>query len=544
MEDFFRQYGVKTRLWAQVISCFAVIALISVLMLNTLYNELQTAKQTSTRHLVETAHSIISHYGDQAQSGALTRQQAQQRAKAALEAVRYSDNEYIFILTTDHTMVMHPIKPELNGRDVANNRDPNGLYLFKEMVSVVEREGEGTVEYLWPKSGSSKPVGKISYVKEFAPWDWIVGTGVYVDDIEDTFWSEAASLIVIILVIAVITVLVTIQVLSSIINPLTRIDETIGRLEATSDLTLCVDTSGKDELTHIATGLNSMVSSFRDIAFNTNASVEQLNVATDSLESVANDTKRSMDSQQVEIEQAATAMNEMTTTVTEVAHNVVNTANAASKAHNEAGDGMKLLNTAIEAMNGLASEVEKAANVIHQLGAVSEEIGNVTTVINGIAEQTNLLALNAAIEAARAGEQGRGFAVVADEVRALAQRTKESTESIQKMIEDLQKYSHEAVTVMEEGQVYAHRTVEQAQDADHALKEIVEDISIINDMSAQIATASEEQSAVAEEINRGIINVSEHATTTVKGSSEIADAGSELKALAVALKQQVSKFRV
>ena len=112
------------------------------------------------------------------------------------------------------------------------------------------------------------------------------------------------------------------------------------------------------------------------------------------------------------------------------------------------------------------------------------------------------------------------------------------------MIEDLQKYSHEAVTVMEEGQVYAHRTVEQAQDADHALKEIVEDISIINDMSAQIATASEEQSAVAEEINRGIINVSEHASTTVKGSSEIADAGSELKALAVALKQQVSKFRV
>ena len=229
--------------------------------------------------------------------------------------------------------------------------------------------------------------------------------------------------------------------------------------------------------------------------------------------------------QQIEIEQAATAMNEMTATVSEVAHNVVNTANAAHKAHKEAGEGMALLNIAIEAISGLANEVEKAAAVIHKLGSVSEEIGNVTTVINGIAEQTNLLALNAAIEASRAGEQGRGFAVVADEVRALAQRTKESTESIQGMIEQLQKYSHNAVVVMEEGLVYAERTVEQAQNADHALKEIVEDIAVINEMSTQIATASEEQSAVAEEINRGIITVSAHTSSTVEATQELAQAG-------------------
>ncbi|WP_252371535.1 methyl-accepting chemotaxis protein [Pseudoalteromonas phenolica] len=351
-------------------------------------------------------------------------------------------------------------------------------------------------------------------------------------------------MVVLIIVIAVISIIITVNVLRSIISPLDRIGSTIHRLEETGDLTLAVDTQGKDELTQIALGLNNMLSSFRDIAFNSNASVEQLNVSTHSLESVANDTKQAMANQQIEIEQAATAMNEMTATVSEVAHNVVNTANAAHKAHKEACEGMALLNIAIEAISGLANEVEKAAAVIHKLGLVSEEIGNVTTVINGIAEQTNLLALNAAIEAARAGEQGRGFAVVADEVRALAQRTKESTESIQGMIEQLQKYSHNAVVVMEEGQVYAERTVEQAQNADHALKEIVEDIAVINEMSTQIVTASEEQSAVAEEINRGIITVSDHTSSTVEATQEIAQAGYELKALAVDLQKNVSKFKV
>ena len=420
---------------------------------------------------------------------------------------------------------MHPIKPSLNGTNSAAMKDLNGVYFTREMVSTAARFGEGSVQYMWPKTPNSTPIDKISYVKQFSPWGWVIATGIYIDDVQATFWQEVSTMVVLIIVIAVISIIITVNVLRSIISPLDRIGSTIHRLEETGDLTLAVDTQGKDELTQIALGLNNMLSSFRDIAFNSNASVEQLNVSTHSLESVANDTKQAMANQQIEIEQAATAMNEMTATVSEVAHNVVNTANAAHKAHKEAGEGMALLNIAIEAISGLANEVEKAAAVIHKLGSVSEEIGNVTTVINGIAEQTNLLALNAAIEAARAGEQGRGFAVVADEVRALAQRTKESTESIQGMIEQLQKYSHNAVVVMEEGLVYAERTVEQAQNADHALKEIVEDIAVINEMSTQIATASEEQSAVAEEINRGIITVSDHTSSTVEATQEIAQAG-------------------
>ncbi|MBE0356271.1 methyl-accepting chemotaxis protein [Pseudoalteromonas phenolica O-BC30] len=513
-------------------------------MLSSLYSELKHAKQLETQHIVETAYGVVNFYAEQVNNSKMTLEKAQIEAKQVIKSMRYAGDEYLFILDKQHTMLMHPMKPSLNGSNSANLKDPHGIYFIREIVDVATRSGEGSVHYMWSRTANTDPVDKISYAKQFAPWGWIIATGVYIDDVQATFWQEVSTMVALIVIIALVTVIITVNVVKSIINPLDRIGNTIQRLEETGDLTLAVDTQGKDELTHIAMGLNNMVSSFRDIAFSSNASVEQLNISTHSLESVANETKQAMANQQVEIEQAATAMNEMTSTVSEVAHNVVNTANAAHKAHKEAGEGMALLNIAIEAISGLANEVEKAAAVIHKLGSVSEEIGNVTTVINAIAEQTNLLALNAAIEAARAGEQGRGFAVVADEVRALAQRTKESTESIQSMIEELQKYSHDAVVVMEEGQVYAERTVEQAQNADHALKEIVEDIAIINEMSTQIATASEEQSAVAEEINRGIITVSDHTSSTVDATKDIAKAGSELKALAADLKAHVSKFKV
>lgn len=544
MENTLRSISVKTRLWLQVSACFAVVIFVALLLLGSLYSELKNAKQLETQHIVETAHSLVKHYAALANQGALSEQDAKQQASNALNTIRYAGNEYIFIFSNDLTMLMHPIKPSLNGTDASNLKDTNGVYFIRELANQISINGQGSIQYLWSKSGASTPVEKISFAKTFTPWGWNIATGVYTDDIDAIYWQETSTIIILLVFVAILTIIATVFVLNSIITPLDTISDTMNRLESTSDLTITMDEKGNDELTKIAKGLNKMVASFRDIAFSANASVEQLNVSVESLDEISQHTKEAMSTQQMEIEQAATAMNEMTATVSEVSHNVVNTANAAHKAHTEAGEGMALLNVAITAISGLASEVEKAAAVIHKLGTVSEEIGNVTTVINGIAEQTNLLALNAAIEAARAGEQGRGFAVVADEVRALAQRTKESTESIQKMIEDLQKYSHDAVAVMEEGQIYAERTVEQASSADHALKEIVDDISIINDMSTQIATASEEQTAVAEEINRSIITVSEHTQRTVDGSIEIANAGVELKALAIDLKDHVSKFKV
>ena len=233
----------------------------------------------------------------------------------------------------------------------------------------------------------------------------------------------------------------------------------------------------------------------------------------------------------------------MTTTIQEVARNAAEAANAATTALAQTEKGQGVVQSTIDSIGGLASEIDRAASVINELEAQSVNIGSVLDVIRGIAEQTNLLALNAAIEAARAGEQGRGFAVVADEVRTLASRTQESTEEIQGMIESLQTGSQQAVKVMQESNVQAQTTVEQASEAGGALSDISSSVTTINDMNMQIANAAEEQGLVSEEVNRNVIRMNDEQGRVSESSAQISRAGEDLAQLAAQLQQLVQQFR-
>jgi len=310
------------------------------------------------------------------------------------------------------------------------------------------------------------------------------------------------------------------------------------------DLTQRLPVQGQDEMAQLATAFNAFVERMQDLVRQVGAATEQLAAASNQLSITSGETSQQVLSQQSETDQVATAMNEMTATVQEVARNANEAARSAQQTDEEASAGREVVRQTIASIQSLAAGVEDGAAVIERLSADSAEIGQVLDVIRSIADQTNLLALNAAIEAARAGEQGRGFAVVADEVRTLASRTQSSTEEIQKMIERLQGNAGNAVAAMEKGRVQGRESVAQASRAGDSLEAITGAVASINDMNAQIASAAEEQSAVAEEINRNVINISQAVDQTARGSQQISSASETLARLAADLQGQLSRFKI
>jgi len=313
---------------------------------------------------------------------------------------------------------------------------------------------------------------------------------------------------------------------------------------ASGDLTVDIKADGLKDIRQLSNGLGELVGSLKQQVMLIQKTSQDVSGAASEVNQVTLDTNEGIRQQQLETDQVATAINEMTATVSEVAQNATDAAEAANNADEESQKGQNVVNQTIEAINGLASDVQNSSAIITKLEENVVQIETILDVIKGIAEQTNLLALNAAIEAARAGEQGRGFAVVADEVRTLAQRTQESTQEIQNMIETLQKGAQEAVSAMESNQTKADQTVQHANATNESLKAISDIIHVINNMNAQIATASEEQSAVTEEINRNIISITQVAEKTTEGSQQTSSASQQLIVLAQQQEVAIDKFKI
>ncbi|MEV3834542.1 methyl-accepting chemotaxis protein [Aeromonas allosaccharophila] len=328
-------------------------------------------------------------------------------------------------------------------------------------------------------------------------------------------------------------------------NPvMALLDQT--RKVAAGDLTARLDMThfSNDELGTLAKGFGDMQGNLRTLVSEVSGSVVQLSSAAEEISAVASQSASNMNAQQHELNQLATAMNQMQATVQEVSRNTSDAASSAGTASQRAEHGSSTVQESILQIEQVASAIESTASVINQLGDDSRNIGVVLDVIRGIAEQTNLLALNAAIEAARAGEQGRGFAVVADEVRTLAKCTQDSTTQINTIIAELQQRAEQAGVTMQQSQSMMSATVETARDAGSAIAEISGAVGSISHMNIRIATATEEQGAVSEELNRNVVNISNASEEVATGATQMAQACNDLNHLATQLHEMVGRFKV
>ncbi|WP_429022159.1 methyl-accepting chemotaxis protein [Aeromonas allosaccharophila] len=364
-------------------------------------------------------------------------------------------------------------------------------------------------------------------------------------DVAALYSSARTMSIIVSLVTLGFVVVIAWLLTGQIRNPVMALLEQTRRVSS-GDLTSRIDMQqfNNDELGTLAKGFGEMQTNLRTLVSEVSGSVVQLSSAAEEISSVASQSANNMHAQQHELNQLATAMNEMQATVQEVSRNTSDAASAATSASETAELGAQTVNDSILRIERVAGAIESTAVVIRQLGDDSRNIGMVLEVIRGIAEQTNLLALNAAIEAARAGEQGRGFAVVADEVRTLAKRTQDSTSQINTIIAELQQRAEQAGSTMQQSQELMNTTVSTAREAGESISQISGSVSSISHMNIQIATATEEQGAVSEELNRNVVNISHASEEVAAGATQMAQACNELNHLATQLQDMVRRFRV
>ena len=448
-----------------------------------------------------------------------------------------------------------------NGRIVAYTKDPSKFgekvsdILDAQQIANMANLKRGEVTY-----SVNKEAGRIELYLPFgigqtdARWTLMLQlplNAVMADlqklqgDLDAQRKSDTFGMAMVGLIIAGLGLLVIWLVGHGIARPLKQMVTMLDDIaQGEGDLTRRLSSDRKDELGSIAKGFNTFLAKLQAMITQVVSSVQSVSDSSEHTADIAIRTNIGIQKQMAEIDQVATAVQEMTATAQDVARNATQAAQAASHADQAASQGMQIVRDTSNSIGVLAVEIGKAVDVVQTLAKDSENITAILIAIRGIAEQTNLLALNAAIEAARAGEQGRGFAVVADEVRNLAQKTQKATEEIQSMIQQLQQGTRDVVRVMEDSQNRTDESVQHAAKAAEALETITQAVSVINDMNTQIASAAEEQSAVADDINRNVINIGQVANEVAGGADESSSASADLTKLAEQQRRLINQFKV
>lgn len=517
---------------------------------------MEASKRKELKNYLELARTSITHLYNQ--PGSASDPEVREKAWKILRQMRFDDSGslgYIFAYNTDGVNVMHGANPALEGKNLWDFQDPNGTYLVREVLKAAQNGG-GYVPYDWQNSDTDKVAPKLGYAIMLPKWNIMIGTGFWVDglekqvaDMDDNVAGALGNAVVgsitTSLIALAIIVFFALIVVRSIIRPLKSAVSAMDDIASgDGDLTRRLEIGGKDELGQLATAFNSFADQVHGLVERVLSSTRTLNEASAELNQIMGEAGQGVERQKSESDQVATAMHEMTAAAQEVANNASEASDAADHASVQVSDAQGLVHQTIEVIGGLSEQVEEGVSVIEMLGSDSRKIDSVLEVIREIADQTNLLALNAAIEAARAGEAGRGFAVVADEVRTLASRTQKSTQEIQETIERLQSGAGNAVKLIGSISERSEATVAETCKVSDALQRINQAVGTINDMNTQIASAAEEQTSVSETINQNVHEIVAITEQTAQGTHRAGLATQRLKALAADMSDQVSRYRV
>ena len=509
-------------------------------------NSLIKERNMQLKEITEVALGIIDYQKSLKSNGDI---------KKALRNIRFGPAGYFYIFDTKGVNIFHAANPALEGKNLIDLKDPKGNKFIIGLLDAAQN-GNGTYSFYFKKPDSTIPIEKLGYSIMVPGTDWMLGTGAYIEDIEENVLnyqniakSELNKKIIFALLISLGLILTTAAIIfftaAKMVRPIQRMADNLNDIaQGEGDLTLRLHVSGNDEIAQLGNSFNQFVEKLRHIISDINVATININQSGSDMSEQTNNIASQLLSHNNETDQVAAAITEMSTTANEVASNTNQVAEATQAVTIDVINAQDRVQESLTEVSSLVEEIDSASLCMDSLNEQSKKINNVLEVIGAIADQTNLLALNAAIEAARAGEHGRGFAVVADEVRNLASRTQKSTLEINEMLEELHRLVTQSMDAMSLSQERSGRTVDSSRAISDSLTSITGAITSINDMATQIATATTEQSSVTEEINRNVNQIQDIVVLLTENSTEAQDVSKDVLTESNKLDKLVSQFKI
>jgi methyl-accepting chemotaxis protein len=498
----FKNWSISTKVMS--ISVLTIVIIVSGMIFYVIplvKNKLMEEKKIATKDHIEIVETMLGSYDARVKAGEMKLEEAQKRAFTSIKAMRYGEGDYYFIIDGNAKMIMHAVNTALDGKEVGNEKDPNGKLFFQEMAKIGKEKGEGFVDYWWPKAANAKPSPKISYVKMFKPWNIIVGTGIYVDEVEAET-SKLRNIIIIATILCAVLILCIAFFVSRKITAALKEAVAVSNELSQGNLQIDIQVNSEDETGKLLFGMKNMLEKLKEVVADVTTAAGNVASGSQQTSSSSQQMSQGATEQAASAEEVSSSMEQMVANIRQNADNAQQTEKIALKSAEDAKQGGQAVMETVQAMKEIAGKI---------------------SIIEEIARQTNLLALNAAIEAARAGEHGKVFAVVASEVRKLAERSQTAAGEISKL---------------------SRSSVEVAEKAGEMLIRIVPDIQKTAELVQEISAASNEQNIGAEQINKAIQQLDQVIQQNASATEEMASTSEELSSQAEQLQDTISFFKV